>query len=420
MRTHISILVILTGLLLWTCSDSNGPAPIGDPPLMRLSIDSVSCLNGQSVELALTLASIDPVAAPDSINGFVLLLAYDPELLYFLSASPGYAVESWEYFTWRHEAASPPRAQIRIVGIRDLQNGDSHPTGQGLPTGVFARLAFNVASNRDYIGRETEISFWTADCEDNALGDATDPNLVHVGCSYVTNDSITSIGDTLDCEGGIERRADMEFVAGAIRIAEPPDDRPDAPITVRLESVAGLTGDTVESEIRVSYMITLPPQDLPLGGMMYTVEYDTSALGLLGARPGEQLDGWEYFDWKVGIRACQECPSRPGLQIVSIRELNDGSPSEGQTHPTGTVAILKFTLKKTLTAQESCDAINFWSNDVSHNGLSDVSGSIWFIPEEERGGVELGPDYDTNRCDELNLNCIPYVGFRKIGCAAQQ
>ncbi len=425
MRTLLSATAASLALFLsLSCTGSKGPEPIQDGSAVRITIDSVAVYNGQQATVSLRISPTGLGQAIDSIGSFDFLISYDDSLLSFLNAAPGANDSAWEYFTWRHYPTGHQSklGTVRVLALRDLENGKSPPIDQRLPGGEFVRMTFNVTSNRDQIGQEPEITFWCGECTDNVLSNGFDDECLHIAASILSNTALSQMSDTLDCPRRYTLVPDIEFVSGAIKILAPPDDLPDAPITIMMDPVAGQAGDTIESDISIDYITFHPPQTLTFGGLEFSLQYDSSALSILSIRRGDQLADWEYFGWRRGIHTCASCPTYPGVQIVSQREMNDGTPSTGLTHPVGTIIIMKFLLNQTLTAEQACDAVSFWSNDIEHNGLSgqwSIFGDAWYMPLEERGGVELGPDYDTQRCSELGINCIPFVGFRKIGCGAQ-
>ena len=98
--------------------------------------------------------------------------------------------------------------------------------------------------------------------------------------------------------------------------------------------------------------------------------------------------------------------------------MNDGKPSTGLTRPRGTVARIRFLLKKTLTGPESCATVTFWSNEFQHNVLSTLDGNELYLPIGEQPGFLYGPEYDTAGCPDFGVECIDSVRFRQVGCAS--
>ena len=226
MRFYSSLLTLSTLAGLLSCSGSNGPSGAARTAA-RISIDSVSCLNGSATELAVRIGQLDSEDGLDSISSFHLRISYNDTMLTFLGAELGEADSAWEYFTWRTRAAPHPysyAAQVQLVAVRDLDNGQPPRNNQERPEGALARLSFVATPNRAVIGIETEVSFWSSDCGDNVLVDALDSEHYHMANSFKQNDSSVPTFDTMSCERRYTLSPDIEFTAGAVKMQPPPDD----------------------------------------------------------------------------------------------------------------------------------------------------------------------------------------------------
>lgn len=227
-RTARSVLAAIAILLIVTCNGSRTNDSRGNPIALTIRIDSVQVLNGQDVTVSIRFTPDSSADTPiDSIESYVLLLSYNSDMLSFFDAYPGGADSLWEYYTWRHYPAVKPyfhRGTVRIVCVRDLDNNRPPAPSQSMPGGVAVRAKFHVTSDRDWIGQETEISFSSTECTENALVDGSSATMLHIVGAYNTHDSLVSFLDTLNCPRLYQLSPDLEFVPGAVKILPPPGD----------------------------------------------------------------------------------------------------------------------------------------------------------------------------------------------------
>jgi hypothetical protein len=217
-------LVAIALLSLVGCNGSKVNEPQGDPVALSIRIDSAGVLNGQSATVSIRFVSNESAAdAIDSIASYNLLIWYDDSMLSFVGASPGVAVSSWDYFTFRVGSYGAQLPFVRVVGARSMRAGFPPPT-PAMPFGEVASLQFFVTADRADTLCEPGVGFAWTDCADNTLADAADSQLLHFALAYRSNDSTQSSPDSLDCPRRYRVSADVEFVAGAIKILPPPDD----------------------------------------------------------------------------------------------------------------------------------------------------------------------------------------------------
>jgi hypothetical protein len=135
------------------------------------SLDDV--LQGHEIEVPITIEYADI-----PLQGFDLLVAYDPAVLYFISAQQGWSAEDscgWEYFTFRYiepvDCPDCPDRLIRLVGWADISPMPNNPGCQAPaanPT-TLATLTFLVSNDRNMECSFLPISFFWITCDDNTL-----------------------------------------------------------------------------------------------------------------------------------------------------------------------------------------------------------------------------------------------------------
>lgn len=400
-----------------SCSGPNRPKTDGDDVAAVISVDSVSCPAGQLVDVSLSLELVDGGLRLDSIETFIFKVAYNDSLLHCIDCKLGEADSNWEFFTWREFPSHwpyEPRAHLAIMAVRDLISRDSSSEGALMPVGTLAILTFETAADSAVVGSVAEISFSSVGCSDNVLVDAADHNLYHMTRFNYSNDRYAAIFDTLNCPRRDKLVPDLEFVSGAIEITAPPYVPPDPAITVSIGNPGGLEGDTAKAQIRIEYGIVPPYVPAGFGGMLFTVMYDTTALRAVDVVRGDQLVDWEYFSWR-------DRPfngwsgSHSKLTIVSILEMNNGVPATGLTRPRGDLAVIRFVLKRDLSANDACGALTFMSLTPSDNILADMSGSIGYLPFPNQSGIEFVMSYDTLDCGPVD-SCEMIVQYLKSKC----
>jgi hypothetical protein len=127
-----------------------------------------------------------PISMTDGseyIGGFDFVIEYDQELLTFVYARLGEDTEGcFEYFTYSFEhydgcvGRGCPDGLIRLTGIADIQNGDSHPDPaclnyeqSGLDKLHLADLIFRISNERRVECEYTDVRFFWGDCRDNSI-----------------------------------------------------------------------------------------------------------------------------------------------------------------------------------------------------------------------------------------------------------
>jgi hypothetical protein len=127
-----------------------------------------------------------PTPYLEAIGGFDFLIAYDPSALAFSSAAPGDLIDdgAFEYFTyrtgpWGNCGNGCPSGLVRIVGLREYNNGVTNPNHINLP-GELVKLTFFVSNDRTLECQFVPIRFYWLDCGDNAIS-SEDGNMTYLG-----------------------------------------------------------------------------------------------------------------------------------------------------------------------------------------------------------------------------------------------
>jgi hypothetical protein len=405
-------------LFVYSCSGPNKPRTDGDDIAAVITVDSVSCTAGQSVDVSLSLEQVEGGPRIDSIQTFIFKVAYNDSLLHCIDCRLGDADSNWDYFTWREFPSHwpyEPRAHLAIMAVRDLNSRDSSSDGELMPLGTLAILTFETASDSGAFGAVAEISFSSVGCSDNVLVDAADQDLYHMTRFNYSNDPYAFKFDTLGCVRRYKLLPDLALVSGGIEINAPPFVPPDPAITISIGNPAGLEGDTVKAQVRIEYGLVPPYVPAGFGGMLFSIVYDTTAMTPIQVVKGDQIAGWEYFDWRNRIRT-GDSQLQAGISIVSILEMNNGVPATGNTRPKGDLAVVSFALRKDLPKVDACKAVSFWSFETGDNILSDLGGDTGFLPLPDQSGLIFGHDYDTSNCGGAVENCQMIVRYSKSKC----
>ena len=125
-----------------------------------------------------------------------------------------------------------------------------------------------------------------------------------------------------------------------------------------------------------------------MGGFDFLIAYDASALTLMEATPGLELQrcGWEYFTYRFGPWGNCEGPCPSGqARIVAMAETNNGpnnpscfGPPVGDPDPVE-LAELKFFVTNDRTYECMYTNVGFYWFDCGDNGISSASGDTLWI-----------------------------------------
>ena len=172
----------------------------------RVSIEKVhNQLQGQTADVSVFIDSNWVDGTPyetDALGGFDFLIQYDPSAMSSLGATAGEMISNgsssdWEYFTYRFGpngncGSGCPTGKIRIVGIRDMNDGMHHPTDKRGPGELF-QLHFMVSNDRTFECQFAPIQFCWYDCGDNTMSDLTGDSL-YISCDVFTFEGVQMTG----------------------------------------------------------------------------------------------------------------------------------------------------------------------------------------------------------------------------------
>jgi hypothetical protein len=220
--------------------------------------DGLGVLQGQSHEVSVSLED----GSSEAIGGFDFLISYDASVLRVLDAEEGDLIDEgvFEYFTYRFgpfgNCDGCPSGMIRVVGMREYNDGATNPEPAPFGPGELVKLNFFVSNNYNYECLSIPIRFFWYDCGDNALSDVTG-NILFLGMK-VYDFEMTEITDPVlygftgpaaDCYDTVSTDpfkaplGGVLFKNGCIKIicTEDIDDRGD----VNLNGIANEVADAV-------------------------------------------------------------------------------------------------------------------------------------------------------------------------------
>ncbi|MDH3938192.1 MAG: T9SS type A sorting domain-containing protein [candidate division Zixibacteria bacterium] len=119
-----------------------------------------------------------------------------------------------------------------------------------------------------------------------------------------------------------------------------------------------------------------------LGGFDVLLAYDASVMAFTFATiEGSAVDGWEYFEYRIGAADCgQSCPS--GLiRFVGIADINNGPhhPPPDSRLPHGVLVEMQYQVANDQNLGDQFLPINFAWYSCADNAFSDTSGNDLFV-----------------------------------------
>jgi len=210
----------------------------------------VESLNGRNAVVGLHMKN----GFIEGTGAFDFLLCYDCSVLNFLKAEKAEGIADWEYFTYRYGAfgnncgSGCPSCYIRVIGIRDMNNGVTAPAGSEYVNGFLAYLTFYVTEDRSTLNLCPRIGFCSIDCGDNVISDASG-NLLALAFPDQNDPAgfMITFGPDYDLEACLEGfkgenpTTFIYFDPGFICIRPPDDDRGD----INLNGIANEVADAV-------------------------------------------------------------------------------------------------------------------------------------------------------------------------------
>jgi hypothetical protein len=219
-------------------------------PDIPLEAHYVHTLNGRNAVVGLHMKN----GFIQGSGAFDFLLCYDCSVLNFLKAEKAEGIADWEYFTYRYGAfgnncgTGCPSCYIRVIGIRDMNNGITAPAGSEWVNGFLAYLTFFVSEDRSLVGTCARIGFCSIDCGDNVISDKSGNELaLAFPDQNDPNGFMITFGPDYDLEAclegfkGTNPSSFIYFDPGFICFIPPVDDRGD----INLNGIANEVADAV-------------------------------------------------------------------------------------------------------------------------------------------------------------------------------
>ncbi|MFC1476206.1 T9SS type A sorting domain-containing protein [Candidatus Zixiibacteriota bacterium] len=149
------------------------------PPDIPLEAHYTNVLPGQLVVVGVHLKS----GFTQGTGAFDLLLCYDQSVLTWLAADRGEGIADWEFFTYRAGTFGQdcdsvcPSGHIRLIGIRNINDGFTPPAGSEHINDFLAILTFYVMVDRSFLNMCARVGFCSVDCGDNVISDISGDEL---------------------------------------------------------------------------------------------------------------------------------------------------------------------------------------------------------------------------------------------------
>lgn len=150
-----------------------------------------------------------------------------------------------------------------------------------------------------------------------------------------------------------------------------------------------------------------------VGGYDLLVKYDVSAASFLSAAIGPDIDGWEYFTYRLGpFTGCTgACPD--GLvRLIAIADANNGAahPPVDQLTPSGVIAQMQFRLTSDNNFEGLVYPVSFYWLDCGDNAFSTITGDTLLIDRVIYGAED---DILWDERDDVNFpeaDRLPNIG----------
>jgi len=139
-----------------------------------------------------------------------------------------------------------------------------------------------------------------------------------------------------------------------------------------------------------------------LGGFDVLLAYDASVMAFVFAGiQGTTVQGWEYFEYRLGAADCgSSCPSGL-LRLVGIADINNGPhhPPHQTLFPNGVLVRMQYQVANDQNLGDQFLPINFAWYSCADNAFSDTSGNDLFV-DIRILNAELGMVWD--EMDDIN------------------
>ncbi|KAA3632997.1 MAG: hypothetical protein DWP97_09970 [Calditrichaeota bacterium] len=310
-------------------------------PAAEISVDHVDIYNTDLGDTAHIAVKINPGPAAE-IEGFDILLSYDPNALTVVSVTQGALLDScgWEYFTYRTgeigscEPDSVPREFIRIVGVAETSIVPGSPLCNISSAGTMINIEFEVTTDLSYECVAVPVEFYWCDCGDNAVSISNGDTLLVSRDVYlndylnITQDTTfpTTFGtpDVCITDESIQRRIDYHSGFVNIICVEPIDDRGDI-------NLNGLQNEIADALFFANYFI--------YGLEVFTVNQEQQINNSDVNADGFPLTLDDYiYLWRIIVGDALPYPSPPSASgvndtVVFIQDTLNKTVSINYPHP---------------------------------------------------------------------------------------
>ncbi|HDL01024.1 MAG TPA: T9SS type A sorting domain-containing protein, partial [candidate division Zixibacteria bacterium] len=155
-------------------------------------------------------------------------------------------------------------------------------------------------------------------------------------------------------------------------------EKEDCDVCVRLSIIGG---DPVPVGVQHEVLLNVETNTI-IGGFDILVSFDASVMTFNTATiVGTEIDGWEYFTYRLGSEDCgANCPS--GLvRMVGIADLSNGPyhPSSETLEPNGAMISMDFLVANDQNLGDLFLPIEFAWYDCGDNTFSNTLGSILYL-----------------------------------------
>ena len=290
------------------------------------------------------------------------------------------------YYTEPNSDCSFGYCPERLLHIEGYAGSHSDPDCNFSEPSILCSIKFSL---QGMVGGFYPLRFVWADCSDNIMNlTPYGPNdtilisnqVYDFDGSNITASSpmFTRTGAPAECEGlmlpdSLHVRG-LDFHSGGIGISyEDPAVQPRA--TIHITKSHGSDFGVMETlSVNLDYS-SVPADSLEIAGFDFLIKYNSAALTLVSAEPGQLLQscGWEYFNYRGDTLGL--------VRIVAVAEINNGD-----NHPlcladtNGELATMSF-MTPTQPAGYECTylPVEFWWADCGDNAVSGPLGDTLFV-----------------------------------------
>jgi len=370
----------------------------------------LNTLNGKRVTMGVYMEK----GFTQGTGAFDLLICYDQSVLSFIEGEKGDGIAGWEYFTYRYGpfgnncGSGCPSGFIRLIGIRDMNNGVEAPAGSEFVDGFIAYLTFYASEDRSLLNLCAMIGFCSIDCGDNIISDIFGNEVAIAMPGQNGPDTLIIFGPDYSLEEcmlqdlkGVMPSPYIYFDPGWICFRPPDDDRGD----INLNGIANEVGDaTLYSNYFIHGDGVLhddPPPDyyenrvlasdinddgivLTVADLVYLIRIITG-----DAQPfPESGEGAKLNPYAAALEVSSEMVD--GRMVVTTNSSSDLGAGHLVFRYTGlTMGTLETTTEMTVGSSAANGELNVLVYSMAGNSVEAGTNELVSIPTEGNGMIEL-------------------------------